>query len=176
MRSSNLLFCLAFFLLGCNNKKQSQFYSYIERNCEFKDNDSCYIDLKDFFRVNYDTMYVFGEYSQLEGVKLISGVQNYENSNIMMPNGFLVEDSYNKIILIKNQEIVLDEDMKVPYLYDDGIEVKRVGVFDGEPYTHYAKMFLTSKFLVVRGKNGSSYYYVYRNVLNDGSLTQLARI
>ena len=87
-----------------------------------------------------------------------------------MPKGFLVRDSYNKIILLNNNQIVLDKDMRTPYLYNDGIEITRKGFFDGEPYTHRAKIFTTSKFMIIKEYSADEPYYIYRNVLNDGSL------
>ncbi len=171
MRKNSLFIGLVLLvLLGCNGSKKSKFYSYIERNCTFEKSDTSYIDLKDFFQVNYDTMYVFGEYTQLKGVRLILGIQDYESSNALMSKGFLVEDSYNKIILLKDHKVLFDEDMKMPYLYSDGIEVKKEGVFDGEPYTHHAKIFTTSKFMIIREENENGEYYIYRNVLSNGSL------
>jgi len=171
MRNNSLLIGIALLLLlGCNSSKKNEFYSYIESKCSFENSDTTYIDLKDFFRVDYDTMYVFGEYTLLEGVRLILNIPDYECSNALMTKGFLVEDSYNKIILLKDHRVVFDEDMKVPYLYSDGIEVKKQGVFDGEPYIHHAKIFTTSKFMIVKKKYGAGHYYVYRFVLSDGSL------
>jgi hypothetical protein len=58
-----------------------------------------------------------------------------------------------------------------PYFYNDGIEVKRMGIFDSAPFPHYAKIFTTSKFMIIRKKNDNGgCYYIYRNVLSDGSL------
>ncbi|MDI9312805.1 MAG: hypothetical protein QM535_21525 [Limnohabitans sp.] len=171
MKKNSILFVIALLLLlGCNSNKKNEFYSYIENKCIFENSDTCYIDLKDFFKVDYDTMYVFGEYIPLEGVRLILGMQDYKSSNALMPKGFLVEDSYNKIILLKDHNVVFDEDIKNPYFYDDGIEVRKIGAFDGEPITHYAKIFTTSKFMIKKKRNGTGYYYIYRNVLSDGSL------
>jgi hypothetical protein len=171
MRKNSLFIGIALLLLlGCNSSKKNEFYSYIESKCAFENSDTSYVDLKDFFKVDYDTMYVFGEYTQLEGVRLILGIQDYESSNALMSKGFLVEDSYNKIILLKDHKVVFDEDMKIPYLYSDGIEVKKEGVFDGEPYTHHAKIFTTSKFMILKMKDNGGNYYIYRNVLSDGSL------
>ena len=171
MRSDSLLIgMLLLLLLGCNSNK-NEFYSYIESKCTFENSDTSYIDLRDYFKVDYDTMYVFGEYTQLEGIKLILGIQDYESTNALMTKGFLVEDSYNKIILLKHHKVVFDEDIKIPYFYDDGIEVKRMGVFDNAPYPHYAKIFTTSKFMIIRKNNDNgSCHYIYRNVLSDGSL------
>lgn len=171
IRNNSILIVFIFLIIfGCNSSKERRFYSFIENNCSFENSDTAYIDLKDYFKVNFDTMYVFGEYTQLEGVRLILGIKNYRSKNAMMPKGFLVEDSHNKIILLKNHKIVFDEDIKSPYFYDDGIEVKKVGIFDGEAFTNYAKIFTTSKFMVIKKKNGNENYYIYRNVLSDGSL------
>jgi hypothetical protein len=172
MRNDSLLIgMLLLLLLGCSSNKKNEFYSYIESKCAFEHSDTSYIDLKDYFKVDYDTMYVFGEYTQLEGVRLILGIQDYESTNASMPKGFLVEDSHNKIILLKHHKVVFDEDIMNPYFYNDGIEVKRMGIFDSAPFPHYAKIFTTSKFMIIRKKNDNGgCYYIYRNVLSDGSL------
>ena len=169
-KNSLFIYSVLLLLFGCNSNEQSQFYSYIESSCTFETNDTCYVDLKSFFKVDYDTMYVFGEYTQLEGIRLILGIKDYQSSNVMMSKGFLVEDSYNKIILLKDHKVVFDVDVKNPYFYNDGVEVKKIGVFDNEPYLHYGKIFTTSKFLVIRKGNKNDYYYICRNVLSDGSL------
>jgi hypothetical protein len=124
--------------------------------------------LKDVFNVDYDTMFVFGEYTQIQGIRLILGIKDYTNYESLMPEGFLVKDSYNKIILIKNRKIVYEEDTKFPYFYDDGVIVNKTGIFDGEPYEHSARMYISSKFLVTKKHDPKGhikkYFYILENV------------
>jgi len=155
-----IITAISLLLNSCNNK-QGEFSAYLDNKFKYQKGDSCYIDLTDFFKIDYDTMYVFGAYSQVEGVRSILGNQNYNNSNIMMPRGFLVEDSQNKIILIKGHKIVYDQDVSSPYLYNGGHEVQKDGFFDGEKYTYYAKVYSNSKLLVVRKKIDGIYQYSY---------------
>lgn len=166
-----LISCLL--LSGCRNNTDELINKYIEHNCAFNGKDTCYIDLKDVLNVDYDTMYVFGEYTQLQGIRLIIGVQDYNDENILLPKGFVVEDSHKKIILIKNGNIVYDNDFKYPY-FDDGIIITKNGTFDGELFTHNAIMYTSSKFIVLRKVEGNDYtekyFYILRNVLNDGSI------
>lgn len=169
LRFNQLFFLtLVLLLVGCN-QNQSDFNLFLE-SC-FKKNiinsDSCVVDLKDFFKMDYDTMYVFGEYMQLNGIRKIIGIDSYHSHNILMPNGFLVADSYNKVILIKDHKVIYDEDCMSPYFYNIGVEVNKLGEFDGESFTYKAKIFLSSNFIVVRTKNGNMYEYVYYNIVED---------
>lgn len=174
-RNNYLVYILAVCLLLCSCRKNTDeiLNAYIERKCDFNGIDTCYIDLKDALRVDYDTMYVFGEYTQLQGIRLIVGIENYNNENFLLPKGFVVEDSHRKIILIKDRKIVYDNDFKYPY-FDDGVIVKKNGTFDGELYTHTAIMYVSSKFLVVRKEDSQNqitkHFYILRNMLYDGSI------
>jgi hypothetical protein len=156
---------LVFFLLACGNRGDL-FFDFVEKNCGFDDIDMCSVDLRSYFDLDFDTMFVFGEYTQIEGVRLILGRKEYDNTNIRMPKGFLVEDSYNKIVLKKDGVIVYDKDVKSPYLYNMGIEVEMVGLFDGEPFTHRGKMFTSSKLLVKKVNHEEGDYLIYESIIN----------
>lgn len=154
MKTKYLIFILfhIIFFTSCK-KDNNDFSKFIQTRCNFNSCDRCKLDLKDFFMVDYDTMYVFGEYTQLQGISLILGIE-YNETNIMMPKGFVVEDSYNKIILLKNHKIVYDEDVKSPYFYsDNGIIVEKSGAFDDSTFIHRAKMFLSTRITIM--KDGS---------------------
>ena len=71
-------------------------------------------------------MYIFGEYTQEEEIRSILGIE-YNSSNWLLPENFLVEDSHYKIILLKNRKIVYEEDFKQLYsIIDRGLKVKKV--------------------------------------------------
>lgn len=163
MKKNNyLLFAVVCLFFSCSKNTDKKLSSYIENECDFTNKDTCYLDLKNVFQVDYDTMFVFREYTQLQGVKLITGIEDYSGKNTLLPKGFLVEDSYRKILLIKNRKIVYEDDIKSTY-FDNGITIEKIGTFDGEPYTHTANMFVSSKFLV--RKKGEK-FYIFKNVLN----------
>lgn len=170
-RNSFLLLSFAIYLFsGCTSKDTDEkLSSYLKNECVFDTKNTCYLDLKKVFEVDYDTMFVFTEYTQLEGVRLILAMPDYNSNNVLLPKGFLVEDSHRKIILVKNRRIVYEDDIKSSY-FDNGIEIKKVGIFDGEPYTHTANMFASSKFLVLKK---STDFYIFRNILNDGSILKI---
>jgi hypothetical protein len=99
MKISSCIFItlLVICLFSCKKSKDDQLTTYIEKKCSFDNKDTCYINLKDVFNVDYDTMFVFDEYTQLQGVRLILGLEEYDSKNNLLPNGFLVEDSHKKI-------------------------------------------------------------------------------
>lgn len=158
-------------LFSCKSK-DDRFTSYIDKNCNFDAEDTCYINLKNIFKVDYDTMFVFEEYTQLQGIRLILGINSYNSTNILMPKGMLVEDSHNKIILIKNHKIVFEKDGKYPYFYEDGVIVNKTGTFDGETYVHSARMYTSPRFLVTKKDDPKGhikkYFYILENVGVDG--------
>jgi hypothetical protein len=119
-------------------------------------------------------MFVFEEYTQLQGVRLILGIEEYNSKNNLLPKGFLVEDSHKKIILIKNRNIVYEDDIESQYFYDDGIIVNKTGTFDGEPYVHSARMYTSPRFLVTKKDDPKGhikkYFYILENVGEDGRI------
>ncbi|MDR2578275.1 MAG: hypothetical protein LBC70_05630 [Chitinispirillales bacterium] len=50
---------------------------YIEKNCHFEKTDTCYIDMRNVFKKNYDVMYVFHSSTRLKTVRDIMGIDNY---------------------------------------------------------------------------------------------------
>lgn len=79
--------CFAFtmfvtsFFMSCIDSN-SNFVSFVEKHCNFNECDSCELDLRLFFGMDYDTMYVFGEYTQLQGVQLVLGDKNYQEKDV----------------------------------------------------------------------------------------------
>jgi signal peptidase I len=63
---------------------------------------TCYIDLKKVLNIDYDKVYMFGEMTTAEDIERTIGVP-YDN------NTFLSDSKY-RIIFIKNNKIVYDDD------------------------------------------------------------------
>lgn len=178
MNKSNCIFfsLIVLCLFSCKKSKDDLFITYIEKKCSFNNKDTCYINLKDVFNVDYDTMFVFDEYTQLQGVRLILGLEEYDNKNSLLPNGFLVEDSHKKIILIKNRNIVYEDDIQSHYFYDDGTIITKTGTFDKDSFVHYARMYISPRFLVTKKNDHKGhikkYFYILENVGADGCIVK----
>lgn len=154
---------LMFLCYGCSNT-DDKLRSYIEKHCDFKSKDTCDINIKDALNVDFDTMYVFGEYTQMEEF----------NSILRLPykNTKLVEDSHYRIILLKNREIVYEDDFEQYYSkISRGENVKRVA---DENMTCYCRMYVSPIFKVekVDNDNGqlTKYFYILKNVQLDGTI------
>jgi hypothetical protein len=111
---------------------------------------------------------------------LILGLEEYDSKNNLLPNGFLVEDSHKKIILIKNRNIVFEDDIESRYFYYDGILINKTGTFDGEPFIHSARIYISPRFLVTKKNDPKGhikkYFYILENVGADGRVVQLDTI
>ena len=161
-KGSILFICMLIFIFNSCSRIHNDFNFFLQEKINGK--DSCIVDIKNYFDLDYDTMYVFGAFTPIEGVRAILNMPNYSTENIMMPKGFLVQDSQNKIILIKNHKIVFDKDVSTPYLLNDGIEIYKEGIFDGEKIKFFAKMYVSSLFKISKIKNDSTYYYGYEYI------------
>lgn len=64
--------------------------------------DSCFIDLKDVLGIEYDSMYLFLEYT------------NYQIPEVLhIPQGKQIYDSHKRIILLKNNDVVYIDDFPI---------------------------------------------------------------
>ncbi len=64
--------------------------------------DSCFIDLEDVFGIEYDSMYLFSEYT------------NYQIPEVLhIPQGKQIHDSHKRIILFKNNDVVYIDDFPI---------------------------------------------------------------
>jgi hypothetical protein len=160
-KSKGSILLIGILILICNscNRSYNDFNFFLQEKINGK--DSCIVDIKDYFNLDYDTMYVFGAFTPIEGIRTILNMPTYSNEDLMMPKGFLVQDSQNKIVLIKNHKIVFDKDVSTPYLLNDGIEIFKEGIFDGEKIKFFATMYTSSMFKISKIKNDSGYNYVY---------------
>jgi hypothetical protein len=115
--------------------------------------------LKKALTIDYDTMYIFREYTILSAMRDILGIKNYKYKS--SPDALLVEDSHYKIILLKNHEIVYDNDFEHHYTYiENGSIVEGKGIFDGNTITDYALLYTSPIFCVEKklNDNGKEFY------------------
>ena len=94
----SLSLCLFY---GCSNT-DDKLNKYIESHCTFNGSDTCYIDIKDALKVDYDKMYLFGETTTADEISKIIGI-SYTNNKY-------ISDSKYRMILLKNDKIVYEDD------------------------------------------------------------------
>lgn len=139
-----LLLCSTVLLLSCNNIQNVNLS--LKENTVCNTNNECTVDFRKVFKTDFDTMFIFSEFSQLEGIRLITKNKDYYSWNLFTPSGFLVEDSHIKIILIKDKKIVFDQDFDSDFYPSSSfkqqcISVSKVGTFDNESFTHTAILY-----------------------------------
>ena len=122
-------------------------YKYIKRHCDFEKNDTCVIDLKDVFNIDYDLMYIFDGYAFRESVPIIAeGKKSTTDSS-----SFLYDTEIDHVVLVKNNKIVLERQWDHNFAYiHEGKMVEGEGIFDGRPYTHEAELYTSTIFKVSR--------------------------
>ena len=93
-----------FMLLGlfcACNQTDKKIFKYVQSICS-NDVDTCRIDLRQALNVDYDKMYLFGESTTDDEISSIIGQEYHKNKTIT--------DSKYRIILLKNQKIVYEND------------------------------------------------------------------
>ena len=146
-------------------------YKYIERHCDFEKNETCVIDLKDVFDIDYDLMYIFDGYALSESVPIIAeGKKSTTDSG-----GFLYGTEIDHVVLVKNNKIILEKQWDHNFAYiQEGKIVEGEGVFDGQPYTHEAELYTSTIFKVSRMK--SAYVNSWESSTNDSYSYELIQL
>jgi hypothetical protein len=115
--------------------------------------------LKKALTIDYDTMYIFHAYTILSAMQDILGIKNYKYTS--SPDALVVEDDHYKIVLLKNHEIVYDDDFKYHHTHiTNGSIVEGKGIFDGSLITDYALLYTSPIFCVEKklNDNGEPFY------------------
>lgn len=93
--------CMVSFL-GCKPDTNTLITKYIEKNCSFTvQNDSCVIDIRNVFNIEWDTMYIFPSWSMEEDISSALGI-HYQGS--------YVKDDTKRIIFVKDKKVVSEDD------------------------------------------------------------------
>lgn len=171
--------CLCFFI-SCNNTP-NKLYKYIKLNCQFQDcgkifyesnfvEDTClcYIDLRQALNIDFDTMYIFREYTPLTVIQDILDMKDYKQSSHQNTELLVQEGSY-KIILLKNHKIVHEDDFKFQkIIFQNGTIIEGTGIFDGNSIKDYAFLYISPFFKVIKVSGGAKeeVYYLVGNISN----------
>ena len=97
------------FLCGSCSNTDDKINKYIESHCSFNGTDLCYIDIKDVLKIDYDKMYLFGETTMANEISKVIGIP-YNNDKY-------ISDSKYRIILLKDNKIVYEDDYYQKYTY-----------------------------------------------------------
>lgn len=144
----------------CNNNTDDKLFSYIKNNCKFNNCDTCcQINFKYIFKIDYDTMYIFHEYTVLNIIRNVLHIKGYRQTE--NANTILIDDSHYKIILLKNHKILYEDDFEYKHTYiDKGYVIEKKGIFDSNTITDYAFLYTSPIFFVEKKLNdtGREFY------------------
>jgi len=111
-------------------------------------NDTCEIDLQKALNVKYEVMYLFGEYTQADDISAVMGIEYFRKKSIV--------DSHKRIILLRDNKIVYEDDFSTLYLRFSEITEKVDTVNKNNPYlVHYG-----SRYKLIRDINDNSKYFL----------------
>jgi len=75
---------------------------YIEKHCNFEGTNTCYIDMREVFKKDYDKIYVVGAWTSAESVRNTLRIDNYNKADASI----LRDSDHKKIILVKNNKFI----------------------------------------------------------------------
>lgn len=144
------LLMLSGLFFACNHTDR-KIIKYVESVCP-KGCDTCSIDLRQALKINYDTMYLFCEFTQSDEISSIMGIPYRSNKTIV--------DSEYRIILLKNNKIVYEDDIPSRFMAFERI-TERLPL-----HKNYFYLVHSSHYYLVR-KIGSDYYYLLSEISNN---------
>lgn len=156
-----VLICFNIFLLMSCRNTEDKIVNFIEKNNNSPNTQNMEVDLQNVLNIKFDTLYLFGEYTQKELIGAILNL-NYENNK-------LIKDGYKRIILVKNHRIVYEDDyVPIKIKISRGIKVKKNILGREEEYIIY----INSKFKIEKVDNdigvSTKYFYILKNIQKDG--------
>ena len=148
------------FLTGCHTADNS-IECYIDRYCDFSKNDTCYIDMRKVLNVDYDSMYIFYWNTTTQGVRDITGVEEYGDYKNLDKGSFICSDEY-RMLLIKKGKIVYNRlgyssTRKGHINMDSFILVKGDGYFDGKVIDDQGYFAPNPIFMVLKDRQNLEY-------------------
>jgi hypothetical protein len=135
LKITSLLILLGLFF-ACNHTDK-RIIKYVQSICP-NGSDTCRIDLREVLKVDYDRMYLFGEFTQSDEISSVIGVVYKRNKTIA--------DSEWRIILLKNNKIVYEDDFPTRFMSFEEITEKVDTIHKNTPYlVHYSPYYLVSR-------------------------------
>lgn len=96
-----IYYLLFIVLYGCSSIN-NRIINYIDCNCDFINNDTCFIDMEKVFQKDFETLYIFGETTTASEISEAIGMP-YQNNTY-------ISDSKYRIIMVYNSDIIYEED------------------------------------------------------------------
>jgi len=142
-----LMFVGLFF--ACNHT-DTKIIKYVKSVCP-NGSDTCRIDLRQVLKVDYDCMYLFGEFTQPDEISSVMGIAYSSNKTIA--------DSEFRIILLKNNQIVYEDDFYTRFMDFEEI-TERVDTIHKNLYylVHYSPYYYSVRMNLDYSDN--TYYYL----------------
>ena len=136
--------CSVFFM----DKTSRSIYGYLNDYYPKDNLDSICIDLRQVLKKDYDSLFVFCEYTPDNLISMVLK-QNYTSPRRLK----YIPDSYSRIILLKKDSIIYQDNYYHGFIYIDNITVRRDSV-DKECLIHYSPYYL-----VKRSSNESGFLF-----------------
>jgi hypothetical protein len=149
------LLILSGLFLACNHTDK-KIIRYVQSVCP-NDWDSCRIDLRKVLKIDYDRVYLFCEFTQSDKIASVIGIAYSSDKTIA--------DSEWRIILLKDNEIVYEDDFPTRFMRFRETTAKIDTINKNLLYLlHYSPYYL-----VTRGINNydKGYYYYLEEISNE---------
>ena len=131
------------------NSTDKKIIKYVQSLCT-NGEDSCRIDLRQVLNIDYDRMYLFCEYTPAKEISLAIGQKYMSNKTIAA--------SEDRIILLKNNKIVYEDDFRNRFLEFIPITESLESANKNWTYlVHYSPYYLVTKKTDSYGKD---YYWI----------------
>ena len=160
---------LAFILIlqGCSNDLQSRLEEYIETNCDFEKNDTCYFNMKHVVG-DYDNIYFIYPVVPLMPVRNIIGVKDFRDCDSPETALLCNMDDYYQLIIVKDKHVVYEGEYdfsNIKICYDDFPKVSGSGIFDDSEIEVSAYTSSDSIFQVTRTIDKMDKFYKIEQVI-----------
>ena len=139
-------------LLSCNNIDR-KVIKYVQSTCP--QSDTCVLDLREVLDVDYDCMYIFGEFTQPDKISSIMGIPYKSNK--------IITDSKYRVILLKDNNVVYEDEFHSRTMYFAEITDRLDTTHTNEYYlVHYSPYYH-----VIKDKNDQGKYYYWLLSISD---------
>lgn len=162
-----LSLCFILILQGCSSSLESRLEEYIETNCDFEKNDTCYFNMKHVVG-DYDNIYFIYPVVPLMPVRNMIGVKDFRDCESPETALLCNMDDYYQLIIVKDKHVVYDGEYdfsNIKICYDDFPKVSGSGIFDGSEMKISAYASHDSFFQVTRDFKDNDLYYKIEQVI-----------
>lgn len=162
-----LSIAVIFILQGCSSSLESRLEEYIETNCDFEKNDTCYFNMKHVVG-DYDNIYFIYPVVPLMPVRNMIGVKDFRDCDSPETALLCNMDDYYQLIIVKDKHVVYDGEYdfsNIKICYDDFPKVSGSGIFDDSEIEVSAYTSSDSIFQVTRTIDKMDKFYKIEQVI-----------